>query len=92
MRGDTDDGDIEFVFCGKIVPASKLFGTDFGECISLDRGVYFIQLPIEFTLQFGQTLFVSDNSYIWFTRIFIIRLIDSFGMLHSIAIKLFQFK
>lgn len=42
VRGDTDDGDIEFVFCGiTIAPASKLFGMDFGECISLPRCAVF---------------------------------------------------
>lgn len=42
VRGETDDGDIEFVFCGIIAPAvSKLFGMDFGECISLARCAVF---------------------------------------------------
>lgn len=40
VRGDTDDGDIEFVFCGIIVLDSKLFVADFGECISLVRSVF----------------------------------------------------
>lgn len=37
VRGETDDGDIELVFCGMTVCASKLCATDFGECMSLDR-------------------------------------------------------
>lgn len=40
VRGEADDGDIELVFCGYTVLASKLFPTDFGECISLDRHVF----------------------------------------------------
>lgn len=40
VRGDTDDGDIEFVFCGIIVLDSKQFDADFGECISLERSVF----------------------------------------------------
>lgn len=40
VRGDTDDGDIEFVFCAITVLGSKLFDVNFGECISLDRSVF----------------------------------------------------
>lgn len=39
VRGDADDGDIELLFCGITVLVSKLFETDFGECISLGRSV-----------------------------------------------------